>query len=265
MYLSRPPQSAALAPFVDTIQYVEDVVPHDRERLIPTGDVLLLMTLDGEDFTTFDEAGREHSASGCAVVGPASRPSVVSTSPQRGMVAVSFKLGAAAAFLGLPAAAMRDTVMPLCEVWGRYGATGWERVLSASGSTAKMAVLEEIMVEQLVRTRQPDSAVIQAAAELGNGASVRSVVETFGITAKPFIRRFEDHIGMPPKRFSRVRRLQRTLAAAAEDSSTDWARLAADNGYYDQSHLIHDFGELAGVTPGRFRPRSSSEWNHQPV
>jgi AraC-like DNA-binding protein len=47
-------------------------------------------------------------------------------------------------------------------------------------------------------------------------------------------------------RFERAR----TLAEAAE--RPDWARIAVDAGYYDQSHLINDFRRVTGRTPVTF-------------
>jgi AraC-like DNA-binding protein len=41
--------------------------------------------------------------------------------------------------------------------------------------------------------------------------------------------------------------------------------MAARHGYADQAHLVHDFGELTGLTPTAYRPRSSEEHNHVPV
>jgi AraC-like DNA-binding protein len=45
----------------------------------------------------------------------------------------------------------------------------------------------------------------------------------------------------------------------------NWAGLAAEHGYCDQSHLIDDFRDIAGITPGAYRPRSAEEHNHLPV
>ena len=39
-------------------------------------------------------------------------------------------------------------------------------------------------------------------------------------------------------------------------TSSDWVRIAADAGYYDQAHLIADFRQLVGLTPGAFLKRA---------
>ena len=41
-------------------------------------------------------------------------------------------------------------------------------------------------------------------------------------------------------------------AALKASPAPDWARLALDCGYFDRSHLIHDFQEFAGSAPERF-------------
>ncbi len=163
--------------------------------------MLLLMTLDGADFSTYDDWGREHSVAGWSLVGPRSGPSVVSARPQRGMLAVGFRLGAAAPFLGISAAAVRDAVMPMREIWGRDGAARCERVLDARTPEAKLAALEQVLVEQLAHATEPDPG------DRGCRRTPPTAVcgRQFGTTAKPFIRRFEQQVGMTPKRFSRVR------------------------------------------------------------
>jgi transcriptional regulator GlxA family with amidase domain len=47
-----------------------------------------------------------------------------------------------------------------------------------------------------------------------------------------------------------VCRFRRAHAALrGQEAAVDWARLAGDCGYYDQSHLIHAFRQFADATP----------------
>lgn len=65
--------------------------------------------------------------------------------------------------------------------------------------------------------------------------------------------RFDCRVGMTPKLTSRIFRFQKALAAAnAAKTTPDWADLAANCGYYDQAHLIHEFQQLAGLTPSQY-------------
>ena len=40
-----------------------------------------------------------------------------------------------------------------------------------------------------------------------------------------------------------------TLTLARHADVPDWGELAVAGGYFDQSHLIHDVGELTGTSP----------------
>ena len=64
-----------------------------------------------------------------------------------------------------------------------------------------------------------------------------------------------------------MRRFQRALALASETAAPDWADLAAECGYFDQSHMIHDFQEFSGLSPVEYlRQRSPRvKDNHVPM
>jgi AraC-like DNA-binding protein len=66
-------------------------------------------------------------------------------------------------------------------------------------------------------------------------------------------RRFATHIGATPKKVSRVIRLRNAMMVRKEISS--WAEVAHAVGYYDQSHMIHDFVDLYGATPEEVFPQ----------
>jgi methylphosphotriester-DNA--protein-cysteine methyltransferase len=63
-------------------------------------------------------------------------------------------------------------------------------------------------------------------------------------------RAFQDRVGINPKLFLRLTRFRAVLAASSRGNQ-DWADLAADDGYADQSHMIADFREFSGSTPAR--------------
>jgi AraC-like DNA-binding protein len=60
---------------------------------------------------------------------------------------------------------------------------------------------------------------------------------------------------MTPKVFSRVQRFQRARIFIEQVEIPDWASIAMQFGYFDQSHLIRDFREFSGTSPEAFWQR----------
>ncbi|MET7769190.1 helix-turn-helix domain-containing protein [Nocardia sp. NPDC005366] len=56
-------------------------------------------------------------------------------------------------------------------------------------------------------------------------------------------------VRVSPKHFARIGRVRHVIAQV---SDMPLARIAADSGYYDQSHMSADFKALMGVPPAGF-------------
>ena len=67
-----------------------------------------------------------------------------------------------------------------------------------------------------------------------------------GLSQRQFERRFVAHWGMAPKQFAVIARLNSALGHALAAQDRPVVELAADQGYYDQSHLGRDVRRLAG-------------------
>jgi AraC-like DNA-binding protein len=284
MYVAIAPRSPRLAPFVESLGYHESALPPGRDRVLPNGTMGLMINLEQDELRTYHGPGATivRRAPGAVLCGPDPRAVVIDTEEQRRGLSVSFTIGGAAALFALPFGETAGQLVGLSELWGRDGALLRERLLEASTPRRQLAVLEQVLLDHLLQGagHYPDQAIGYAAAELERGRLVRHVRDDLGLLARTFTRRFEARTGLTPKRFARIRRLQRVVTAAGPASSTgllsgtwpgqeprptDWARLAADHGYCDQSHLIDDFRDIAGITPGAYRPRSAEERNHLPV
>jgi AraC-like DNA-binding protein len=193
------------------------------------------------------------------LVGPRTRAHLKDATGFELAVMVQFKLGWSTPLLGLPAHELTDRYVSLEDVWGAPARGFVFELLEASSSSEAVDRLTRALAQTSRRVWEPTSASLaRRAARLleGEGARVEGVAARLGVTARHLRRVFAVNIGVGPKRFARAARLQRAVRLAR--SSSDWGRIAADAGYYDQAHLIADFGALVGLTPSAFARRVSA-------
>jgi AraC-like DNA-binding protein len=81
------------------------------------------------------------------------------------------------------------------------------------------------------------------------GLEVAEAARHAGISPRQLERRSLDLTGVAPKTLIKVARFQRALKLKKRGLS--WAQVANEANYYDQMHLIRDFHDLAGDSPGK--------------
>ncbi|CAM5666607.1 helix-turn-helix domain-containing protein [Streptomyces purpurascens] len=267
--LTVRPSAAGLGSSIGALGYVEGRFAHGAELALPTGGAQLLVNLDGDLFSSSPLRGADRRTRGAAVQGPYTEPALIDPAQQRAVVWVAFRPAGADPFLTAPVSAVRDELAGLDELWGTDGAVLRERLLeamAAGGPEAVLRELETVLLGRAERPLEPDPAVRLAAVLLDRGTPVGEVADRLGWTSRRLARRCAEQLGLPPKRYARVRRFQRLLRRVNSGAGApDWAVLAADCGYHDQAHLIHEFRALAGITPTAYAPRSPLERNHVPL
>jgi AraC-like DNA-binding protein len=237
----------SLSRFIEDIRVVVPVAGRALEvERLPDGRTTLV-------FRVIEE-GRKGDLS---VAGPRTRALFKHATGVERVVILQFKPGWSAPLLGVAASALTDRIVLLEDIWGRSGGDLCLELLAAPSLTH---VIDRFTHALALRTRQtfePASGrLARNAVRLLEGGEVRveSVAERLGVSARHLRRAFTENVGVGPKEFARTVRLQRAVRRAA--TSKDWARIAADVGYYDQAHLIADFRRLVGLTPGAFLKRA---------
>jgi len=238
--------SPELAPFVDCY-WSRDAVEGGESRVLPDGAVDFLFDLGAPD------------RDAAFVVGTMTRPLVVAV--RSSYVAVRFWPGGVRAFIGAPVHELTDRRVPLA-CFQREAAAWRERIAAPSGPSARVRALDRLLVEALPAPRAPDPRVRAAVRwiERARGVvHVASLSRELGVSRQHLTRLFESEVGVGVKTFSRVVRMQSVVARLGRLSSTpNWAELALDAGFCDQSHLVNDFRVLTGLTPEPFFARSIS-------
>lgn len=180
------------------------------------------------------------------VAGPATRPVFPDVSPTATKAGMRFRTGAAAHALGLPAAELRDESVALDDIWGARGRELAERMADAASAKERLRLLSRAVAD----VPAPDPLVRAAVRELADPrARVSELCRSLFISERQLRRRIEQAVGYSPRTLARVLRLQRFLRLAERDGD-ELARLAAEAGYADQSHLTRECSELCGVPAG---------------
>ncbi|MBB5076259.1 helix-turn-helix domain-containing protein [Nonomuraea endophytica] len=196
-------------------------------------------------------SGRD--GTGLVVLGPRTRASYLAPGDVPRCVTIRLRPGTARAALGVTMRALVDQTVLLRDLWGASADTLLNRL--ATRDDAEVAHRLAGALEERVRAGSAADAaradLVDAAAGLLTGAGrVPEVARELGVSERHLRNLFHDAAGMSPKRYARIHRVRSVLAGAGEEP---WAELAAETGFYDQSHLSADFRALMGTPPGAFR------------
>jgi AraC-like DNA-binding protein len=181
-----------------------------------------------------------------------------------GSVGAQLRPGAAEAFFGVPADVLAACHTPLDDLWGASVASMRARLTGMPSLERRVALFEAMLTARLRRGAALHPAVALAVEQFAAGAGIQDVVRLSGYSHRTFIGLFRRAVGLTPKRYARVLRLQQALSQAAALDTPPLSHVALAAGYSDQSHFNREFRAMGGVTPGAYRLVAPSLPHHLP-
>jgi len=266
-HIPQPP----LSDFVDLLWLYEGYQqPHKKERLLPDGSMELVINLHEDRARIYDPQDTEKFVTlrGALLVGAHSEFFVIDTAEQNTVIGVHFKPGGAFPFFDPPAGELHNILLSLEDLWGGWADDLRCRLLEAATPPAMFRVLERALLTQAAERLERHPAVAFALREFRNLPQTRTIADVtgqIGLSAKRFIEVFNGEVGLTPKVFCRVRRFQSALHQLRKGQPVAWAGVAADCGYFDQAHFIHDFRAFSGLSPTAYLERCTEHLNHVPL
>jgi AraC-like DNA-binding protein len=154
--------------------------------------------------------------------------------------------------LRLPAAELLDAIVPAGDVAGAPELCA-EQLAEASSLPQRAGLLERALRGHLAGIAlRPDPVVRQALAAWSPRCAalprVAALARQLQVSERALERRFRAAVGLTPAGYRRLARFRAVLRLHA-GGLRDWAALAASAGFADQSHLVREFGALAGLSP----------------
>lgn len=266
-YIPGPP----LDKYIDRFWLCSDTPAHSRERILPSGTVELVINLSDDEIRIYEpsDPARVRRHSGAVVSGPYRGCFLIDPIQHASIIGVHFRPGRAVPVLGVPASELADAHVALESFWGATAAELRERLCMAATPAKRFAVLEEVLLRRLGQRALRHGAIpvaLDAFERADAAVKVRDLAWRVGLSQRRFIQLFTAAVGLTPKLYSRVRRFQRARELVRKVQEPDWAAVALACGYFDQSHLIRDFGEFAGISPVAYLNQRSKHvlLNHVP-
>jgi AraC-like DNA-binding protein len=165
---------------------------------------------------------------------------------------VKFRPGAFRPMFGRPVSELTDQTRPLATLWGA-GADAFAADLGAAPDLDALVAVAERHLRAHWPEPDPEVAeigtIVHALLHDRSITRVEEVCVRFDIRPRTLQRLFQRYVGVSPKWVLRRYRLHEAAARLAEGTDTSWADVAADLGYFDQSHFIRDFTREIGMTP----------------
>ena len=267
-HIPQPP----LNKFVDLFWFYDSYSPgpHSKERLMPDGSIELVINLKQDEARIYDRENLDKYTRlpGALLCGPHSSFFVIDTAQQASVIGVHFKPGGAFPFFKMPAGELHNLHVSLEDLWGQEAGLLRERLLEAQTPQEKIQVLEQCLLEQAFKPLERHRAVDCALGLFRNIHTAPAMTEVaghIGISSRRFIQLFSNEVGLTPKLFARVRRFQQVLQQIRTGTNFSWVDIAADCGYFDQAHFIHDFKEFSGINPTTYVAQKTDHLNHVPI
>lgn len=204
-----------------------------------------------------DSTGEAHTLAPHGVTGLHEKSRTFISPGGFGSVLVRLEPWAGRHLLGLPAAEVTGLSLGLDAFISRTDLETFNTELAqASSDTARLDLvsmfLDRILkpVEHDRLTERAITLIVQRQGLLRIG----DLIDELGTSHSPLVRRFQEQVGIGPKAFGSLVRLRQLLPILSswQGNITD---LAVQMGFHDQSHFIHEFRKMTGLSPRQYQNR----------
>jgi AraC-like DNA-binding protein len=168
---------------------------------------------------------------------------------------INFQPGALYRITGIPFHELTNTFIDGEAVFSKEIRQVNERLNSTDDYQEMIEIVEKFLmglVHDIKRDRHPIDSVTNYLLEHPHNTSLLDLSRKSFLCTRQFERKFKERMGINPKTFIRIARLNKAFRLKYHHPLQDWLSIALICGYHDYQHLVKDFQVFAGVTPAAY-------------
>jgi AraC-like DNA-binding protein len=249
------PCAQALSPFVHTY-WAGTFLPSDggvmQQEVLPNGFVELIFHVGDHHCRLWQGRGWS-SSSRLALIGMCTSPYTVQFEEKVETFGVRIKPEGFFDLFGIPASEFKDCQLGFFEVYGAEMEALADRMQAAPTLPALAALADSFLMECIRRHHTHTYYLHRAATFIrasGGCEPLHHIMDRAGISPRQLERAFRQQMGVSPKLYQRIVRMNALNARMAAQHSL--TQLAYEGGFSDQAHMNREFRQFAGLTPRQF-------------
>jgi AraC-like DNA-binding protein len=175
--------------------------------------------------------------------------------PGEAYLGVRFRAGAGPAFVDCPGSKLTSIIQPLHMVQPDWAQRLTTQLHGTHSEAEALAAVIDGLRERAHNAPPADTLMIEAAAwfrRQEGPITLQQWSSEAGLSERQFRRRFLDAVGLSPKAFMRVVRMQSFVREHMLHPHVNWGQLSYQAGFADQAHLVNEFRSLSGDRPTSF-------------
>jgi AraC-like DNA-binding protein len=152
---------------------------------------------------------------------------------------------------------LNDSIVSLNDVFGNDASILEDQVLNAPDGKRMIDCIESFLLKKRSDVIYPDkplAAALKLIGEYKGMITINNLLNVLPVTERQLERKFKEFIGISPKRFTDIVKLQHFLKLL---QNRGIANSVYDAGYYDQAHLNNCFKRSIGLTPSQYKANSN--------
>ncbi len=248
--------SSPLEKYIESIFYYKGFEPeHNFEKVIPTGNIFILIELDGFERKTFDNELKPigHFCNSW-ISGMHQKHLNISAHKNSEMLIIQFKSFGAFPFFKKPINELNNKVVQADSYFGENILKLRNDIISKQIISDKFNSVEQWLLGVFDEKKAPPKEITEFIKTLQNYpfSKHNELLNDYPKTNKHLINQFKKFCGLTPKIFHRIFRFNTLLANINQKKEIVWTDIVYETGYADQSHFIKEFQEFSGFNPSQF-------------
>ncbi|MCF6404310.1 helix-turn-helix domain-containing protein [Chitinophaga filiformis] len=191
------------------------------------------------------------------VIGPIKLSHDYVLSPGTDVLIANFKLDAFYRFFGRHLQSYTDFMQHPDELLGEHCfANLWQELKQLPDMQQRVNRILDFSAAYLVERDEKSEDIVAGSHPESVINPIKEIAGKQGQSERSIQLKYKKYLGYSAKEISRYQRYKKALAwlqeRAGQNSHIDWFEIIHEFGYYDQSHLIHDFNHFLGVSPAQY-------------